>query len=162
SYAFTVEEGRATVEGKYQKGRPAWFKADRVEFFQQGKALAYKQGEKWQKSKTGVESDPLIVLSASAKVREARLPHEELAAFEKHLTNVTRAEEKKQTVYAGDLTAAGARALAKPADRDVARGGTAKVWVDGKGRVVKYQVTIELKGRRGNADVDGDVAKTVT
>lgn len=161
SYAFTVEEGGAAVEGTYQKDRPVAFKADRIDFFKKGDVLVYKQADKWQRSKTGTQSDPLAVLGASAKVRGARLPHEELAGFDKHLKNVKKAEAKGQAVYSAELTEDGAKALAKPADREIARGGTAKLWVDDKGRLVRYEVAIKLKGRRGSADVDGEVTKKV-
>src|SRR5262245_31564910 len=84
SYGYVVEEepGKGTggpVEGRYQKGRPCYFKADRLEFFQKGDTLIYKQGDRWKRSKTGTESDPLTVLGSVAKVRGVRLPHRELA-----------------------------------------------------------------------------------
>jgi hypothetical protein len=163
SYAFTLREsGDGAVEGKYQKDRPASFTADRIDFFKKGDALVYQQGGTWQKAKTGTQSDPLAILGASAKVRGARLPHEELGDLAKHLRNVKKAEEKKHTVYSAELTERGAQALAKPADREIVRGGTAKLWVDGQGRLTRYEITVRLKGRRGNADVDGEASRTVT
>ena len=163
SYAFALQEGGdGAVEGKYQKDRPPSFTADRIDFFKKGDALVYQQGGTWQKAKTGTQSDPLAILGASAKVRGARLPHEELADLAKHLQNVKKVEEKKHAVYSAELTERGARALAKPADREVARGGTAKLWVDGQGRLTRYEITVRLKGRRGNADVDGEATRRVT
>jgi hypothetical protein len=163
SYAFTVQEGGAgAVEGKYQRDRPVSFTADRINFFRKGDALVYQLGGKWHKAKTGTESDPLAILGASAKVRGARLPHEELADLAKHLKNIKKVEEKKHTAYSGELTEDGAKALAKPADREVARGGTAKLLVDDQGRLARYEITIRLKGRRGNAELDGETTRTVT
>jgi len=163
SYAFALREGGGgAVEGKYQKGRPPSFTADRIDFFRKGDALVYRQGGTWQKAKTGTRSDPLAILGASAKVRGARLPHEELADLAKHLQDVKKAEEKKHTVYSAGLTGRGAQALAKPADREVARGGTARLWVDGQGRLTRYEITVRLKGRRGNADVDGEATRAAT
>ncbi len=90
SYAFIVEEGgEGAIVGKYQKDRPTSFKGD---------ALVYQHGSTWQKAKTGMQSDPLAILAASAKVRGARLPHEEVADLAKHLKNVTKAAEKTHTV----------------------------------------------------------------
>src|SRR5690348_16601449 len=113
SYTVTVTERNASVEAQYQKGRPVAFRADRIDFFKKGDVLVYKHGGKWQKSKPGIESDPLIILGGAAKVRGVRLPHEELAGFEKHLKEITSAKEKGQTVYSATLTEEGARALAK-------------------------------------------------
>jgi hypothetical protein len=162
SYTVTVTERNASVEAQYQKDRPVAFRADRIDFFKKGDVLVYKQAGKWHKSKTGIESDPLLILAAGAKVRGVRLPHEELTGFDKHLKDVTQAKEKGQTVYSATLTEEGARALSKPSDREVARGGTAKLWLDDKGRLVRYETTIRLKGRLGNAEVDGEATKTVS
>jgi hypothetical protein len=164
SYAFSIEERPAkAVEGKYQKGRPAFFKADNIEFFRRGKALAYRQGGSWKRSKKGVESDPLAVLGASAKVRAARLPHEELADLAKHLQGVKKTAQKGgAALYEGTLTAEGAKALARSEHAGVARGGTARLWADAAGRPVKYEVTIRLRGRLGDAEVDGSTTRTVT
>src|SRR5437763_939473 len=86
SYTFQVDEqpGAGTggaFSGKYVQGQPTHFQADGIDFFRQGKAIAYEQGGQWRRSKTGVASDPLRVLGAVAKVRRARLPHEELTGF---------------------------------------------------------------------------------
>src|SRR5947209_1351377 len=68
SYAFRVEEKTAAatpaavVEGEYQKGQPVHFRADGIEFYRKGTALVYRQGDRWQRSKTGIESDPLRIL----------------------------------------------------------------------------------------------------
>jgi len=163
SYAFALREGGGgAVEGKYQKGRPPSFTTDRIDFFRKGDALVYRQGGRWQKAKTGTRSDPLAILGASAKVRGAHLPHEELADLAKHLQDVKKVEGRRHTVYSAGLTERGAQALAKPADREVARGGTARLWVDGQGRLTHYEITVRLKGRRGNADVDGEATRAAT
>jgi hypothetical protein len=167
-YAFQIEEkpgkgAGAAVEGAYQKGQPLSLKADKIEFFKAGDVLIYKQGDAWKRSKRGVEPDPLIVLGAVAKVNAARLPHEELAALGKLLEKAKKADrtEDGNTVYAGDLSEEAAKKLAPTESQGVARGGTAKVWVNGDGAVVKYALSIRLKGRQGNAEVDGTTEKSV-
>jgi hypothetical protein len=168
NYCFTIQEqpgtgARGAVEGKYQKGRPAYFKAGNFPFYQQGKTLIYQQGGKWHKSKTGIQSDPLIVLVASAQVRRARLPHVELADFAKNFQGQIKAARKAgDTLYSGNLTAAAVKKLAPTEAAGVARSGTAQLWVNAQGQVVKYTITLKLKGRRGNAEVDGTTTKTVT
>ena len=166
SYTFAVDErpGGGTsgaFTGKYVRGQPIYFQADGIDFFRQGQALAYAQGGQWHRSKTGVESDPLRVLGAVAKVRRARLPHEELAGFAKHIQRVRKAQEKGQAVYRGDLTDAAVKQLAPAEFCPVARGGQARVWVSG-GQVTKYAVTLRLEGRLGNAEIDGTAQRTVT
>src|SRR3954466_2586807 len=64
SYAFAVDEkpgppGAPPLEGKYQAGRPASFKADGVEFYRRGDALAYRDAGRWRRARTGTLSDPL-------------------------------------------------------------------------------------------------------
>jgi hypothetical protein len=169
SYAFTVEEmpgagSGGGLEAKYQKGQPLWCKADKIEFYKQGDAVVYRDGEQWQRSKRGTLSDPLRVLGAVAKVNVVRLPHEELAGFEKLLKEVRPAKDKEDgnTVYGADLTDEAVKKLARTEHRDVARSGSARVWVDDKGNVVKYVVTLKLQGRVGNAEIDGTATRTTT
>jgi hypothetical protein len=168
SYTFTVDEkpgasaGRP-VQGKYQAGQPVYFKVGKIEFFRKGEALAYKDGERWQRSRTGRLSDPLRILGASARVRRiSALPHEGLAALAGGLTGVKKAagKDKGTTVYTGALTAAALKKWAPTEVRSVARSGTAQVSV-AKGRVVRCAVTLRLKGRRGDVEVDGTSTITV-
>jgi CubicO group peptidase (beta-lactamase class C family) len=165
NYAFTVEQlsGMAgAVEAKYAKGQPLWATADKVECYKQGDKMVYLDAGKWQRTKSGTESDPLRVLGAIAKVRTLRLPHEELAALEKHLRDVKKAADPEDglTVYTADLTPDGAKALATE-HKDVARGGTVKLWA-GKDGVMKYTVSIRVQGKVGNAEIDGTLARTTT
>jgi hypothetical protein len=166
SYQFKVE-GRAAqdaVEGTYQKNQPISFKAEKIEFFKKGDVLAYKDGEEWKRTKSGVQSDPLRILSASAKARSARLAHEEAAILAKALKDAAKLDKKENghTVYSADLTEEGAKKLAPIESQNVAKGGKAKLWVDKDGVVVKYSISIRLQGRQGNAEVEGTSEKTVT
>jgi hypothetical protein len=169
-YSFRIDErpGRGAAgafEGRYEKGKPAFFRADRIEFYRRGGALAYKDGGGWRRSRTGTLSDPLRVLGGAAKARGARLPHEELADLAGALQGVRKGQAGGSTVrftYTGSLDAAGARRLAPPAVRSVARGGRATVWVGADGQVHKYAFTLRLRGRLGNAEIDGTAEKAVT
>jgi len=165
SYAFKVADksGKA-VEGTFQKDQPAFYQADKILFYKKGDALVYKQGDEWKRSKTGIESDPLLILAALANVRAARLPHEELATLAKNLKEAKK-EGKKDgalAVYTADLAEEGAKKLAPTESQGVAKSGQARIWVDKEGTVVKYTISIRLQGRQGNAEVNGTTEKTVT
>jgi hypothetical protein len=167
SYAFRIEErpGGGTggaVTGKYAEGQPVFFQSDGIDFFRKGPALVYGQGGKWQRSKTGTESDPLRILGAAAKVRRARLPHEELAGLARDFKTVTKQQDKGLTVYSGELTGEAVKRLAPSEFRSVARSGRARAWVDGAGALMKYAVEIRATGRLGNADVDTTIVRTAT
>jgi hypothetical protein len=160
SYTFTVDHKPAAgkpVQGKYQAGKPVYFKAEGIEFYRKGDALVYKDAGRWQRSRTGRLSDPLRILGASARVRRlTALPHEGLAALAGGLTAVKKAagKDKGTTVYTGTLTPGALKKWVPAEDRGVARSGTARVSV-ARGRVVGCAVTLRLKGRRGDAEVDG-------
>jgi hypothetical protein len=170
AYAFQISESRGrgtalTVEGVYEKGKPVAFTADKIEFFKQADVLVYKDAGGWQRSKTGTVSDPLRVLGAVAKVRGARLPHEELDELLKGLKEV---KGVKSTAigyheFHGVLDEAAARKLAPASLRSVARDGSARLWVGTRdGRVGKYTISLRVQGRLGNADIDGQVTQSVT
>src|SRR5439155_25993389 len=92
-----------------------------------------------------------------------RLPHEELAGLDKHLKAIKKAPDPEDglTGYTAELTGEGAKALARTEHRGVAQGGTMKFWV-GKEGVAKYTMTIVLKGKIGNAEIDGQTTRAVT
>lgn len=160
SYSFTVQDNAAnsSVEVKFQKDVPLYCKADKIEFFRKAEVLVYKQDDAWQRTRTGTLSDPLRILIPSAKVRAVRLPHEELAILGKALVKFKTVEK----VATGDFDAESAKKLARTEDRDLARGGTAKLWLDGDGKLVKYEIAILVQGVRGNAEVEGVMTRTVT
>jgi hypothetical protein len=149
--------------GDVPEGDPVFLQADRIPFYKAGDVLVYKQGDVWKRTKRGVESDPLLILGASAKVTAARLPHEELTGLAKSLKGAKKGDKKEDgcLVYSGDLTQEGAKKLAPTEFQDVVRGGTARVWINGDGAVVKYMLSIRVQGKRGNAEVDGTTEKTV-
>ena len=189
SYSFRTALGGKSedgVEGKYSKDQPVYFKADGVEFFKKADTLVYKQGEQWQKTKRGIESDPLRVLVPSAKVRETTLPHEQLARIDKYLKDMKQSEGKgaggtvattttstapaKQsegqgdddTVFTAELSLDGCRALLLPADKDLAKQGKIRFGVNKDGQLTFYESEIVIEGKRGDADVSGTVTRRVT
>ena len=169
SYAFQIDErpGQGSggmFRGSYEQGKPIFFLADKIEFFKKGETLAYKDGEKWERSRTGTLSDPLRILGAAAKVRGARLPHEELPELAKNIKKVksTRDQSTKSTIFAGELEQAGTKKLVPKSLEGVAKKGQAKIWVGLDGQIHKYVLTIRVQGRQGNAEIDGEVTRTVS
>jgi hypothetical protein len=163
SYAFqSSPPGKKTggVEGKYQKGEPVYFKVEQIEFFKKGDKLVYKQDDKWQRTKTGVESDPLRILGPSAKVRETVLPHEELKGLEKELKDI-KAQPAQDNAHGANLTIDGCKKLLLPSDRELAKGGKVTFQLDKEGNLVQYDVAIDIQGKRGNAEVSGTVSRGV-
>src|SRR5712691_7650338 len=58
SYAFQIDErpgqgSGGSFPGKYVQGKPIFFLADKIEFFKKGAVLVYKDGDKWERSRTG-------------------------------------------------------------------------------------------------------------
>jgi hypothetical protein len=161
SYRFTVQDqGKSLVTGTFQKNVPVAMRADDIDFFRQANALVYRSGNTWTKTRTGTLSDPLPVLAASAKVSGVRLPHEELVQLEKVVRNL-KTVGGQDTAISAELDATGAKAFARSEDHELARSGTVQFWVS-QGQISKYRITIRLQGRRGNADVDGEVTRIVT
>src|SRR5262249_51396951 len=117
SYAFHIDErpgqgSAGTFQGKYEKGKPIFFLADKIEFYKKGDVLAYKDGDKWERSRTGTLSDPLRILGAAAKVRGAKLPHDDLLELAKNIKKVKVPmddEQLKTLIFAGELEQAGAK-----------------------------------------------------
>jgi hypothetical protein len=64
-------------------------------------------------------------------------------------------------VYTGDLKEEGARRFVQKSLQSVATGGKAKIWIGLDGEVHKYLINVRVQGRLGNAEVDGEVTKTV-
>jgi hypothetical protein len=169
SYAFQIDErpgqgSAGSFQGKYEQGKPIFFIADKIEFFKKGDVLAYKDGDKWERSRTGTLSDPLRILGAAAKVRGARLPHDELLELAKNIKKAKQAkdEQTKSTIFTGELEQAGAKKLVPKSFDAVAKKGQAKIWVGLDGQVQKYSLTIRVQGRQGNAEIDGEVSRTVS
>jgi hypothetical protein len=151
NYAFTLDG----VSARHQDGQPLHVVADKIEFFRKDNILVYKDKGEWQRTRTGTLSDPLRILGPSAKVRALRLPSEELKLLSKAVANA-------KAGAALDLDADLARKLARTEDADLAKSATAKFWLDADGKLAKYEIAIRVQGRRGNADVDGVVTRTVT
>src|SRR5262245_24712741 len=158
SYAFKAYQDKTLlVEGRYQSGRPVMFVAEKIPCVKKGNVVIYQDAGKWHKSRTGTLSDPLRILGAVAKVRQAVLPHEELANFDKAFTELKAAGKGE---YRGDLTLDAAKRLVSEADRPLVKRGRASITVR-DGLVRQYHFAVDIEGTRGNVEVMGTVQRSV-
>jgi hypothetical protein len=158
SYAFKVEakanKGKnqpAPVEGRFQKDQPIGLKIGATEGFKKGGTIVTKEGEEWKRL-AKPEKGEKKQQPAAAAFSLVKLPHEELEGFEKSFEKVEKAAEKDKdcTVWSGALTPTAARALVSTGGKADGKGnstytGTAKVWVNDKGMIVRYEIVSHLK-----------------
>jgi hypothetical protein len=176
-YAFKVDvkaDGRArgvaplAVEGIYEKDQPVYFKAQGKDACRQTGALVVKEGDSWKrlerKKREKRDRDQRALLSLG----EVKLPHEEIAEFEKKLEKVEKAADGEMTLYSGALTPDGARSLVSTGGKAEGKGrlnlsytGSAKVWLDKDGHIVKYEVSITGSGKVKDRDVQLSLTRAV-
>ena len=155
------------VEGRYQKDQPLGLKAGSAEGFRKGGVIVYKEGEEWkrlEKAQKGEKKNQ----PAAAEFSGIKLPHEELEGFEKSFEKVEKAAEKDKdcTLWSGTLTPTAARVLVTTGGKSDAKNnatysGTAKVWVNADGFIVRYEVVSLMKGETKKGPVEVTITKTV-
>lgn len=175
SYTFKIDtkagkkknQGGA-IEGCYQKEKPLSLKEGSTEGFRKAGAIVYKDGEEWKKvekpAKGEKKSQP-----AAAEFALIKVPHEEIEGFEKNFEKAEKAAEKDKdcTVWSGALTPAAARTLVSTGSKREGKlqatfTGTAKVWVNDKGLIVKYEVVSIMKADTPKKGlVETTITKTV-
>jgi hypothetical protein len=174
NYSFK-EESKASkgkhqpgpVDGRYQKDQPTALKSGSAEGFRKGGAIVYKDGEEWKRVEKPTKGEKKNQ-PAAADFAQVKLPHEELEGFEKSFEKVEKAAEKDKecTVWSGTLTPTAARALVSTGGKADAKNnatyaGTAKVWVNADGFIVRYEVVSHMKGETKKGPVEVTITKTV-
>jgi hypothetical protein len=174
SYAFKVEvkagkgkKGSSTLEGRYEKEQPLWLKEGTTEGFKKGGLVVAKDGDdykKVEKPKKGAKKDA----SPAVAFFDVRLPHEQFEGLDKSFEKVEKAAEKDRdcTVWSGPLTGEGARAIASTGSKAEAKAnlnytGTAKVWINAQGVIVRFEASIDVKGDSNKGEIDRHVSKTL-
>ncbi len=174
SYGFKVEArtGRGkhqpgAIEGRYQKDQPLALKTEGTEGFKKGGTVVFKDGEEWkrlEKAQKGEKKPP----PTAAAFTDVKLPHEELDGFEKNFERVEKAADKDKdcVVWAGVLTPSAAHALVSTGAKaegklNAAYTGTAKVWVNDKGMIVRYEISTHVKAESKKGSIDTDISRTV-
>lgn len=174
SYAFKLDtklsKGKnqpGAIDGRYQKDQPTALKSGSAEGFRKGGQIVYKEGEEWKKlekpAKGEKKSQP-----AAADFAGVKLPHEELEAFEKSFEKVEKAADKDKgcTVWSGPLTPTAARVLVSTGSKregkiQASYAGTAKVWVNDAGLIVRYEVVSLMKAETKKGPTETTITKTV-
>jgi hypothetical protein len=174
NYSFKTESKASkgknqpgAIEGRYQKDQPLALKSGSAEGFRKAGVIVYKAGEEWkrlEKPEKGEKKNQ----PAAADFTGVKLPHEELEGFEKSFEKVEKAAEKDKecTVWSGTLTPIAARVLVTTGGKSDAKNnstysGTAKVWVNADGFIVRYEVVSLMKGENKKGPLEVTVTKTV-
>lgn len=174
SYAFKVEAKASrgknqpgAIDGRFQKDQPLALRTGSTEGFKKAGAVVYKDGEEWKKLEKA-EKGQKKNQPAAAVFSLVKLPHEELEGFEKSFEKVEKAADKDKdcSVWSGTLTPTAARILVTTGGKSDAKSnatysGTAKVWVNDKGMIARYEVTSLMKGSTNKGDVEVTITKTV-
>jgi hypothetical protein len=166
-----------SMDGKYQKDVGMHIKTERGEFFRKGERVLVKQGEgEW--SDVSQLKPPTPSPDAPPKKRAARgglgfaqimirnfkAPHDELKELARTFKEVKKQEKTEKigdvecTVYGGDLSEEAMKGsqlgrmlgMFGGANADVK--GSGRVWIDGNGTLMVYEVTtkatVELQGNQ--------------
>lgn len=174
NYAFKNELKTGTkknqppaVEGHYQKDQPLSLKSGSAEGFKKAGLVVFKDGDDWKKLEKPAKGEKKQQPGA-AIFSGVKFPHEEIEGFEKCFEKVEKAAEKDKdcTVWSGDLTPGSARSLVSTGSKAEAKSqatytGTAKVWVNDKGLIVRYEIVCHMKGETKKGPVETDITRTV-
>jgi len=175
SYGFKNEAKASTkaknqpgpIEGHYQKDQPISLKSGSAEGFKKAGLVVYKDGDEWKKlekpQKGEKKQQPAATVFATVK-----LPHEEIENFEKNFEKVEKAAEKDKdcSVWSGTLTPSAARSLVSTGSKAEGKSqasytGSAKVWINDKGLIVRYEISAHMKGETKKGPVESDITRTV-
>lgn len=153
------------VEGRYQKDQPLHLKSASAEAYKKAGLIVYKDGEEWKKLEKDKKGEKKPAAAAFAAVK---FPHEEIEGFDKNFEKVEKAAEKDKdcTVWSGTLTPTAARGLVTTGNKSEAKDnstytGTAKVWVNDKGHIVRFEVKAHLKGENKKGPFEQDITRSV-
>lgn len=176
SYAFKIEtksDGKGAnklpgVEGRYEKDKAQALKVNGTDTFRKAGLVVVKDGEGWKRLEKPAKGEkPARGTLTIQSFGGIKLPHEELADFEKSFEKVEKAEEGELSVYSGVLTPQGARTAASTGSKaegkaTLTHSGTAKVWVNKDGVIVKYEIAVKAKGTVREKEVEQSLTRTVT
>ncbi len=174
SYTFKIDvktDGKGlhppNVEGRFEKDRPQSLKVNGSDTFRKAGLVVVKDGEAWKRLEKPAKGDKPAKGALSIQTFGGiKLPHEELADFEKAFEKIEKAADGELSVYSGALTPEGARSAASTGSKAEGKStlnytGTARVWVNKDGVLVKYEIAVKAKGTVRQKDVEQSLTRTV-
>lgn len=165
-------------EGKYEKGVGAYIRTATHEFVTIGDKTASRPLAEWKMLED--EDDPMALqkrmMSMMSGSKSVKSPHGDFADFAGKIEKAKKS--KKETLgetecdlYEIEFTEEAAKALLGDLlpmggmmgmIPDAESTGTGKVWVDGGGRIVKYEATGKLSASMQGMDFEMSATRTVT
>ncbi|HVR83906.1 MAG TPA: hypothetical protein VMU54_06305 [Planctomycetota bacterium] len=156
------------IEGHYQKDQPLSLKSGSAEGFKKAGLVVYKDGDDWKTLEKPQKGEKKKAQPVAALFAGVKLPHEEMENFDKNFEKVEKAAEKDKdcTVWSGALTPSAARSLVSTGSKAEGKSqasytGTAKVWINEKGLIVRYEISAHMKGETKKGPVESDITRTV-
>jgi hypothetical protein len=174
NYTFKITVQRAggggggspqPVEGKVDGDQPVYLKANRLEAYKKDTKLVTKNQEgSWaevEPPQKGAEKEKGN--RGGQILRGVKAPHEELGGLETAFQELTKAGEKENdcAVYSGTLSEEGAKRFAGRGRGKMSFSGSAKIWVNAEGVIVKYEIVTQVKGENDRGPVDLTTTRTV-
>lgn len=156
--------GPQALEAKVDGDNPIQFKGGKIEAYKKGEKLVTKNQEgSWaeaQPPQKGAEKEKGA--KAVQLLRGVKAPHEELAGIDASFKEAKKDEKETEcSVWSGDLTDEAAKKFAGRAGNKMTTTGSAKIWIHADGSIVKYEITLTIKGENNKGPVDQTVTKTV-
>jgi hypothetical protein len=169
-------------EGKFENGVGSWLKTDTHEFVTVGKNTVTRPIAEWKKVEED-EDDPMAMQKKMMQQmfggsKPIKAPVSDLTDLGKKLAKAKKQEKKELVgetdcdVFTGEYTESAAEDLVKDvipvggamrmAQADVTYTGSIKAWVDGDGRVVKYEIKASMSTSLQGMDLEWGATKTVS
>lgn len=166
----------ARFEGKFERGAGTWVKTDAHEFLTAGGKTVARPISDWKLLK---EEDPgdvqRLIYQSLGSARALRSPPEEFAGYARGVERVKKSDaketvgDKECAIYEAEFTEPAARDLGRalvPMGRWVDRlpnaacSASARVWVDGEGRILKVESKARIAATIQGSDVQLSATRT--
>jgi hypothetical protein len=171
-----------TFEGKHEKEVGTWLKTDSHEFVTVGRNTVARPLAEWKKVEEDGD-DPMALQKSMMKKmfggsRPVKSPAADLADLGKKIAKAKKKEKKELygeaecDLYEAELTEEAAEEMIKESvpmggamrmgGADVTHSGTIKAWVDGEGRIVKYEIKASMNMSIQGMELEWGSTKSVS
>jgi len=175
SYTFKIDtkgDGKGVkaapaVEGRYEKDKAQSLKINGTDTFRKAGLVVVKDGEAWKRLEKPPKGEkPARGSLTIQSFGGIKLPHEELADFEKAFEKIEKTADGELVLYSGALTPEGARTAGSTGSKAEGKStltysGAGKVWVNKDGVIVKYEIAVKAKGTVREKEVEQSHIRTV-